>query len=613
MTAKLIAEEGELEGLVLSFDDGEEWIIGRDPDTCQLVVEDPDVSNEHLVARRQDDGIALENLSSTNPALVNDDQIEGSLMLEHGDAVRIGGGIFRFYTEIGGQQMGKSADAPKAEKRGTKAAVEEEEEEDDDDAADDTLFEDEADDQEQLLADIDFDLSETGRWLLKVIAGPNNGAEFSMEPGLSYVLGTDSSKCDIVFHDVSVSRQHAKISIGNDNQIKIADLKSRNGILVDEKKIKGKSALASKSVVSLGTTSFIVFDREADRDTIITPLLPSIVKSLKGDAPAAAQATPQAASAPESPKQEPETSIPKTRGAFGRLVVLGLVVGLFAIIGMGTTSLFRSQEITVKEIDTEAELEKVMMQFPTIKYTFSPSSGKLLLIGHVQKNVDKAQLKYNLQGLTFIRDIDDTNLVIDEYVVQQTNITLARNPVWHGVSLTSPSAGRFVLSGYLDTHEQAEKLSDFISQNFPYLDLLEKRLIVEEDEINTISVLLQEQGFKDVQVQMRGGELTLSGTIRAGRGTQFDKMIASFKRNAGVRNVKNFVVELEAEESIIDLTDSYKVTGSSGRGGVTVNVVIAGRILAVGDLLDGMTIKEIKRDVIQLEREGVKYKIEYNK
>ncbi|MBT13072.1 MAG: EscD/YscD/HrpQ family type III secretion system inner membrane ring protein [Oceanospirillaceae bacterium] len=212
-----------------------------------------------------------------------------------------------------------------------------------------------------------------------------------------------------------------------------------------------------------------------------------------------------------------------------------------------------------------------------------------------------------------MREIDDQNLIIDEGIVQQWNKILARRPEWRGVSLTSPSAGRFVLQGYLETKAQSESLSDYMAQNFNDLDLLEKRVVVEENEVGAMNSLLAEQGFSDVAVQMNAGELTLSGTIRAGRSGELDTLISQFKRNAAVRTVKNFVIELAKEASIVDLTDSYTVTGSSNRGGVVVNIVINGKILGRGDLLDGMTLTELKRDVIFLERDDVKYKIEYNK
>src|SRR6202035_1643007 len=96
----------------------------------------------------------------------------------------------------------------------------------------DTLF-DEEEGEKPELAHVDFDLLDTtGRWFLKVLSGPNTGAEFSMQSGSSYLVGTDTASCDIVFQDLSVSRQHARISIDGQEQVLIEDLNSRNGTSV---------------------------------------------------------------------------------------------------------------------------------------------------------------------------------------------------------------------------------------------------------------------------------------------------------------------------------------------------------------------------------------------
>ena len=76
MAAKLVAEEGVLKGLVLSLEEGDQWIIGRDPDTCQLLVEDPSASRKHLICRTTPKGIMVENLSQTHPTEVNDEPVK---------------------------------------------------------------------------------------------------------------------------------------------------------------------------------------------------------------------------------------------------------------------------------------------------------------------------------------------------------------------------------------------------------------------------------------------------------------------------------------------------------------------------------------------------------
>lgn len=603
MTARLIAEEGALEGLVLSFEQGDQWIIGRDPKSCQFVVEDPEVAKQHMVAKRQKDGqIILENLAASAPPLVNDEPLAKPRILKHGDSVALGGGIFRFYTELGAPDTGEEAPP-----RSAKPALDQEAPAADSPAPEkdfDSIFDEIDAEQHKVLAEINFDLSETGRWLMKVIAGPNNGAEFAMEPGRSYIVGTAPNACDIVFHDVSVSRQHARITISSNNKASIEDMKSRNGTLVDDKKIQGRTDINSKSVITVGTTSFVVFDRESDRDTIITPLLPGIVRTLQRDdakkgGPAAAAR--RAAAAPPPPK--------KGRGRALGLIVLGLVI--FGVIGTATSTLFQSSEITKPEVDVNAAIKQALAVSPDVKYSFN--GGKLLLIGHVLKASDQAQLLYNLQALDFVKDIDDRNVVIDEYVVRETNQTLADKNEWRGVSLQATSPGHFALNGYIKARKEADKLADYMAKNFAYLDRLENNVIVEEDVTAQIGIALQDQGLRDVTAKMNNGELNLSGSVSSQQAPKLEELMAKFKQNPAVRSIQNFVVTVAPEASIIDLTDSYKVTGSSTQAGTYTSVVINGRILGPGDIIDGMTLSKITGNTLFLEKEGVKYKIEYSK
>ena len=119
------------------------------------------------------------------------------------------------------------------------------------------------------IAHVDFDLLDTeGRWLLKVLSGPNTGAEFAMHGGSSYLIGTDTQACDIVFQDLSVSRKHAKLTIDLKDNAVLEDLQSRNGTFVDGEKIE-KKPVSGNVLVSMGTTTFMLIDREAERTTIV--------------------------------------------------------------------------------------------------------------------------------------------------------------------------------------------------------------------------------------------------------------------------------------------------------------------------------------------------------
>lgn len=640
-----MVEEGDRKGLNLSLDEGDVWTVGRDPDECQFVIEDPLVSRRHLLIRRTPEGILIENLSDTNPAQVNDEGIgDHPRLLQNGDVVKIGNETLRYYVDASAQVL--EVETPPLEEGEFAEEAEEEFEEHEEGEAEGTeppqgesaaplplaappsepagtpevktpgrhsLFEEDETPDLGTLAEIDFGVVETGRWLLKVIGGPNNGAEFHMQAGNTYTLGTDPQSCDIVFHDTSVSRQHAKITVTPEDSLFIEDLRSRNGVLINGSLIEGRQPLTLSTIITLGTTSFVIYDREGEMQTIISPLLPSIVKVLQQEAPKPQEATPSEPVKPE-PVAEPVPPQPvpaaPPQKQYGPYVVLAAIIGLFVLAGIGTTALFRSEPvITHVQENADEPIQQVLKPYPAVRYTFNKSNGVLYLLGHVSTLSDKNQLLYNLQNLKFVKSIDDSGIVIDEYVWQEMNSILSKNR-WKGITIYSPTAGHFVIAGYLQTRKEAEQLSSYLNLNFPYLDLLKKEIIVEEDVVNQINGWLQESQLLDVVPKMVNGEITLTGAVPTEKADELSKIIGKIKQLPGVRIVNNQVKSQTAETGTINISEHYQVTGKS-RSGNKYTVVINGRILSENDELDGMDITKITSDRILLDKDGVKYRIDY--
>lgn len=648
MGAKLVAEEGVLKGLVLSLDNREEWIIGRDPEASQLLIEDPSASRKHLLCRTTPQGIVLENLSETNPAKVNDQVLTSPRLLRNGDSVTIGTGQYRFYTDSTAhlfedqdpqdppdeqdssssvfpdeqepEEHEKSHITPETKDKDTELMPNLTDEETD--SRQDSIFEDESDNQKNIFPEINFDLTDTGRWLLKVISGPNNGAEFSMQASSSYVIGTDPNICDIVFHDNSVSRQHARVSVSEDEILSIEDLRSRNGTLVDGEPLNSKLTLNPNTIVTLGTTSFIIYDREGEMQTIISPLMPSIVKMLQqkeeaklAEEKATAQApTSTAETIPQQPlAPSPEPEVKHNPQALGAFIVIAIIIGLFALIGIGTTTLLSDKPVTTKQdVNVEEVLKQTLSAYPDIKYSYN-TNGRLLLVGHVLTAAERNRMLYSLQTMNFIRSIDDSGVIIDEGVWREINQILNNNPNWAGITVTAPSPGHFVLTGNLQTRQQAQLLWDYLSTNFPYLDLLEKKVIVEEDVVTEIQNAMQKNGFNQIIVQINNGEVTLTGSVPLGKIEEYNAIVQEIREKTGIRSLRNLVAENAPEEAMINISDRYEVTGVSNQGGVNTGVVINGRILIKGDALDGMTITDIKPNVIFLERGPTQYRIDYSR
>jgi type III secretion system YscD/HrpQ family protein len=567
MTSFLIVEEGPLSGLVVRFEEGAEWVIGRDPGSVYQVLEDPMVSRKHVIIRLVDDNYVIENLSSVNAAEINGKPITEPTSLHEGDLVRIGGVILRYTL----QNPVEGLEIP----------------EDDDQPSTPTIFEEEGD-----LDHFRFVGEGPSKWMVKVISGPNSGAEFAIEKGSTYVVGKDPTTCDISFHDLSVSRQHAKIYVNTDNVVEVEDLGSKNGVYINGRLIEKATPLASSDLVALGTTTLLLIDREQSRATIVsTPTPPQEEET---------------AEVKEAKADWKETLILKKHLLVGATFLMLLLIGLGSLV-----SLFSSREIEVAHLNEGQKVEETLKRFPYVQFNLTENTGKIFLIGHVMTEVAHQELIYMIRSLPFIRSVED-NVVIDELVWSNFNALLIRNAAWRGVSVTSKYPGNFVLRGYVDTTDVLTSLDEFVTINFPYTDHLDNEVVVEKTLNSEIQTLLMTNGFGNVTFQLSGGELLLAGRVNTEGKSSFETLMTDLKQVKGIKQVKSFVIFASGDSTLVDLTGKYTVTGTSKLGNIPQYVVIDGKILTRGDHLDDMSITLIDNSAIFLEKDGLKFKINYN-
>ncbi len=90
----LVVREGPLEGN--RFPVGQNGVkIGRDPSSCQIVLNSSSVSREHAIVAHANGDLSIRNLSGTNPTYVNDRAIQES-QLRAGDRIKIGDSVIQF-------------------------------------------------------------------------------------------------------------------------------------------------------------------------------------------------------------------------------------------------------------------------------------------------------------------------------------------------------------------------------------------------------------------------------------------------------------------------------------------------------------------------------------
>jgi type III secretion system YscD/HrpQ family protein len=640
MAVEFIAEEGVLKGLILSLENGKEWTIGRDPDLCTIVIEDPQASRIHVRIRKTDVGFTIENVSDTTPTLLGGVPITIPTVLQADDLVTIGTSVFRFYPEGAPAEYVFEFEHPPFEEPSPEEPLEvsDQEEISEEEVLEEqkSSFEEEQPKEEEVhleepheaifeeaeVPQLHIDLMQTSRYILKVIAGPNTGAEFVLDMERSYLIGTDTTSCDIVFNDLSVSREHARLSISQEGVVSIQDLGSRNGVIVDKERVIGAKTLSANAVVGLGTSAFLLIDREAPSETIVAPVFEGAFEEEEEVPPPSEEVV----------EEMPEPAVVKTAAkptlSPGTLVLALIIGGMAVLLGIGLVSLFQTTEVAIARKDYVAELQAILRRYPAVRYTYNPTTSKLFLLGHVSNGVEHNELRYQLGGLAFLKGVDD-NIVNDEAIWQEMNILLSKHVDFKGVSMHSPAPGSFVISGYLQTAKQASNLMDYLNVNFNYLDLLQNNVVVEESVLEDVSTNLTQQGFAAVAPSLSNGDLQLTGYIASNNLFAFEKFVEELKKKKGIRSVRNFVVTVTPEQGIIDLNRKhqaifdvtaaylerplrYHVTGYSKHGDVNVNVVINGKILTRGDCLDGYTITGIQPHAIFLERDGLKYKIEYN-
>lgn len=618
MPAHLIAEEGPLRGLLLNLEEGEEWIVGRDPKEASFVIEDGTVSRKAAHLSRGPEGIFIENLSRVNPTLVNDDHFDGRLLLKEGDRVQIGHTVF-LYSEGPVPEIGASSkkpkggyddifgtleeEAPSLQETAPKRRAKPEKKKEEPSSAYDTIFEDTGEAESELPFNL---LSETP-FLLKVISGPNAGAEIGIEKGRTYTLGKDPDSCDIVFQDLSVSRNHARLTIHPDASMEIEDLGSKNGTVINGIPITEKKPLTTQDMIALGTTVFLLIDREAPQETIYSPMVPAY-EPPKAEAPPA----PVVEVAPEVPTPEEEKDWKKEPIPMKYLIAAASFAAIFLIVFLSFFSLFKSSQVEVAKNEPVSRIQKALAKFEGVQYSFNPASGKLFLVGHVLTAVEAQEMRFRISEIDFVNSIEDT-VIIDEFVDKSMNDILSSNPEFRGVIIQSPTPGKFIAAGYVETNATAALLSEYLAVNFPYLDRLENKVVVGEILNAQIQGMLLAKGFATLAFQYNNGELMLTGNYSDAMKDQFNSLVQELERVNGIVGVKNFAVASTPNQAAIDISNQFQVTGISKHDGTGFSAILNGKIYTLGDQVNGMAITEIDPMTILLEKDGIKYKINYTR
>ncbi len=605
----LTAAEGPLKGLILTLADREQYVLGRDKDVSDLLLEEASVSRRHALFKKTAAGYTIENLSDTNPLLVNGKPIKLPHLLKETDTIKIGENLFKYSLkepEAASEEAEPADDDEFPENKTAKKAVgqapsyeaaeeggEAEEPLSEDEHLYDTIFED------RDLEEPSYPPPIQGELILRVVSGPNVGAEFNLEKNKSYVIGKDPESADIIFNDLSVSNRHCVLSIDKENNIFVEDLGSKNSTLINSKKSKGKKQLSSKDLVALGSSVFVVSGNAEKLETIYTP-------------------APQEAEEEEEAEEQKEKTKPKVISWKKKIIPLHYLVltSLAAVILLSMSlaffSLFKSEKIEIVKKDYSEEIEEIVSDYKSVNFSFNPAMYKLFLTGHVLTQIEQEELLYKLKALAFIESLEN-NIIIDELVWKNMNDILENLSGFRSVSIRSLKAGEFVVQGYVETVNDAQKLSDFLNANFPYLEKLKNEVVIESILKIDIGSQIIFHGLSNISFELASGELILAGRYSSDETGQMHKLVKYLKNKKGIHSIKNIAIETTPDMARIDISKDYPVAGLIEKDDEEFSIVIQNKILNIGDYIDGMRLTEIKAHMIYLEKDGLKYKINYKR
>jgi pSer/pThr/pTyr-binding forkhead associated (FHA) protein len=95
-------------------------------------------------------------------------------------------------------------------------------------------------------------------WILE-----GEGISFRLDREGEYIVGRDP-ECDLLLSDATVSRKHAAIRF-QQNDLRVEDLGSTNGTMVNGRRIEGGASLQDGDVIHFGRLTIRVYRKGASR------------------------------------------------------------------------------------------------------------------------------------------------------------------------------------------------------------------------------------------------------------------------------------------------------------------------------------------------------------
>ena len=460
--------------------------------------------------------------------------------------------------------------------------------------------------------------------ILKILTGPQEGAELELDAGIALRIGTDDS-CDIVLVDAMAPAQALELVMEGDD-VSVTAAAERIFAGDAALPVGEKTALPDYTILTIGSTRCAV----GDADKPWPPLRWIPLDVLLAEKPQPEQeAEKSAEESADKPEQEEAPlsreqlekidelqSQKRAKRGRGFAILSWLILILICAAGMWFTGRHvwkiaapkeKEEAKDVAENAHKTRLEKLRERAEALGLTIEEEEDGS--IRRIAGNVPKTSQRTVIEQIVKY----DCPQVICEMTDDETLARSVKELVWGltegRLQLVSLKDRVAKLMGMTNSEEEWNTIVDNIRHDIPRLASVESDVVYADVMAAKLREALSKTGFHDVRVEVLPGELQFVGYAPKESSQTFIKLLEEavkyFPENARLSNLvkwKDAETVIDGEDPVAPKVRQLPITG------IVVHpypcVILAdGQRLGTGSMVGGYTIDEISLTEVSLSKE----------
>ena len=459
--------------------------------------------------------------------------------------------------------------------------------------------------------------------ILKILTGPQEGAELELDVGIALRIGTDDSN-DIVLVDAMAPAQALELVMEGDD---VSVMAAAERLFAGDAALPvgEKTALPDYTILTIGSTRCAV----GDADKPWPPL-----RWIPLDVLLAEKTQPKEDEKTEEPKQPEQEEAPLSREQVEKLdelqsqkrakrgrgfaMISWLLLILICAAGMWFTGRHvwnlaapkNAETVEISENAHKTRLEKLREKAEALNLTLEEDEDGNLT--RISGNVPKTSQRTSIEQIVKY----DCPNVVCEMTDDETLARSVKELVWGltegRLKLVDLKDRTAKLMGMTNSEEEWKTIVDNIRHDVPRLATVESDVVYADVMAAKLREALSKTGFHDVRVEILPGELQFVGYAPKESSQTFVKLVEEavkyFPENARLSNLVKWKEEnmvVDGETPVAPKVRQLPITG------IVVHpypcVILAdGQRLGKGSMVGGYTIDDISLTEVSLSKEDEK-------